>query len=273
MNGSWASPLPIPFEHSYALVTGEDVILRVGDTRRIYPLASVTKLLTSRAALVAVARGYCLLDEPAGPDSSTVRHLLAHTSGLPFESRTPIADPGVRRIYSNAGYEVLGEHIAACTGTPIGRWIEESVLEPLGMSSATVEGSVAHAGHGSVEDLILLAREFLRSCLLTEELATQAHQAQFPETAGVVPGYGRHTPCPWGLGPEIRGTKSPHWTAPTASPSVFGHFGVSGSFLWVDPERQTAAVFLGAEPFGAWHKENWSTLNAALASFVAGTPA
>ena len=35
--------------------------------------------------------------------------------------------------------------------------------------------------------------------------------------------------------PEIRGTKAPHWSAPWSSPETFGHFGRSGTLLWVDP--------------------------------------
>ena len=51
--------------------------------------ASVTKLVTALAALVAAEEGVIDLDEPAGPPGSTVRHLLAHASGLPFEAGAP----------------------------------------------------------------------------------------------------------------------------------------------------------------------------------------
>ncbi|WP_253954025.1 serine hydrolase [Schaalia sp. 19OD2882] len=248
---------------------GGEVLLRVGDTRAVHPLASVTKLIASWAVLVAVRRALVRLDTPAGPEGATVAHLLAHASGLPMDSEKPQVAPGVRRIYSNAGYEVLGRVVEDAVGAPVTRWIEESVLEPLGMSSSSVEGSPAHSGRGSVEDLLALAAELARPQLVGPELAARALTPQFPELAGVVPGYGRHTPCPWGLGPEIRGGKSPHWTAPTASPHTFGHFGVSGSFLWVDPERDMAGVFLGSEPFGPWHKENWARLNEALVTWGA----
>src|SRR5436305_9898867 len=95
-----------------AVMSGGDVAAQEGDAGRVFRWASVTKLVTALAVLVAAEEGTVDLDEPAGPEGSTVRHLLAHASGLPFEGATPIAEPGRRRIYSNAGYDVLGEHLA-----------------------------------------------------------------------------------------------------------------------------------------------------------------
>ena len=62
----------------------------------------LTKLLTGLATLVAVEEGTVDLDEPAGPPGSTLRHLLAHASGLPPDDGPPLMAPGRRRIYSNA---------------------------------------------------------------------------------------------------------------------------------------------------------------------------
>src|SRR5918911_2787916 len=74
--------------------------------------ASVTKLVTALAALVAAEEGTIDLDEPAGPEGSTVRHLLAHASGLPFDAGAPIGRGGRPRLYSNTGYAALGAHLA-----------------------------------------------------------------------------------------------------------------------------------------------------------------
>src|SRR5262252_4211537 len=76
-----------------------------GPTDAVLRVASVTKLLTTYATLIAVEEGIVALDEPAGPPGATVRHLLAHASGLPMESGPPMAKPGERRIYSNPGFE------------------------------------------------------------------------------------------------------------------------------------------------------------------------
>ena len=64
---------------------------------------------------------------------------------------------------------------------------------------------------------------------------------QFPGLVGVLPGFGRMDPNDWGLGFELRDAKSPHWTGARNSPRTFGHFGGSGTFLWVDPERAARA--------------------------------
>lgn len=76
----------------------------------------------------------------------------------------------------------------------------------------------------------------------------------------ILPGYGRQAPNPFGLGVEVRGNKSPHWTGKGNSPRTFGHFGQSGSFIWVDPVAGRQAVFLGAEPFGPVHRRTWPAL-------------
>ncbi|MFL5754759.1 MAG: serine hydrolase, partial [Chloroflexota bacterium] len=68
--------------------------------------ASVTKPLTAVAVLVAVDRGVLRLDEPAGPPGATVRHLLAHASGLAPDEPTAISPAERTRIYSNAGFDL-----------------------------------------------------------------------------------------------------------------------------------------------------------------------
>ena len=262
--------IDIPFEHALAVATADGVVHAQGDLGARFPLASVTKPIAAWSALVASDRGLLALDDPAGPPGATVRHLLAHASGLPLDKREPLCAPGKRRVYSNAGFDVLGDVLAEATGSPVGRWIEEAVFEPLGMASAEVPGSPARSGVASVEDLLALGRQMLSPTLIGRALSEEATTVQFPELAGVVPGYGRHVPCPWGLGVEIKGAKSPHWTAPSAPASTFGHFGVSGSFLWVDRESGVFGAFLGAEDFGPWHKEHWSPLNEELLALVIG---
>ena len=65
-----------------------------GETERVFRLASVTKLLTAYATLIAVEEGAVDWDTPAGPPGSTVRHLAAHASGLSFTEGKVQAKPG-----------------------------------------------------------------------------------------------------------------------------------------------------------------------------------
>jgi CubicO group peptidase (beta-lactamase class C family) len=260
---------PVPFEHSLAVLHRGRILHAEGDTARVLDLASVTKVLAARATLVAVDQGYLGLDDPMGPPGATLRHLMSHSSGLSQDSDVVLAAPGARRIYSNRGIEVMGRAVEAATATALDRWIEQTVLEPLGMVTADVPGSPAWSGRASVEDLMALAGELLHPVLVSPALDEEATKPVFPDLVGVVPGYGRQTPNPWGLGVEIRGHKHPHWTAPDASPWVFGHFGQSGSFLWVDRRLDAAAAFLGVEPFGPWHREHWSRLNQEILGLIA----
>ena len=191
---------------------------------------------------------------------ATVRHLLAHASGIAFDSDAVLAAPGTRRIYSNRGIEILGERLQEATATPLERWVETTVLEPLGMSSVLVPGSPAHSGEGTARDLAVFAGELAAPRLISASLAAEATSVVFPGLDGVLPGYGRQAPNDFGLGVEVRGHKRPHWTGRAGSPATFGHFGQSGSFIWVDPEARRQAVFLGERRFAAVHKDIWPDL-------------
>lgn len=229
-----------------------------------FALASVTKPLAAYAALIAVEEGAIELEEPAGPAGATVRHLLAHTSGLAFDEHRTMAGPGTRRIYSNAGFEVLGDHIAKATDIPFAEYLRQAVLEPLGMTSTDLPGSPAKDGVSTVEDLARFAAELQAPRLLSRETVDGATSVAFPGLTGVLPGYGHQRPNDWGLGFEIRGAKSPHWTGASSSPRTYGHFGQAGTFLWVDPEAGAACVALTDRAFGPWAVQAWPPLTDAV---------
>ena len=232
-----------------------------GDVDHVLRLASVTKVLTAMAVLVAVEEEVLALDEPAGPPGSTVRLLLCHASGLPFEGRAPIAAPGQRRIYGNSAYELLGSLLAERTGVPYADYVDEAVCRPLGMKATSVHGSPAADGRGSVADLLRLGQELLApGRVLDAQTVAEAARPQLPDLVGVLPGFGPQRPNPWGLGFEVHGAKSPHWMPAEASPATFGHFGQSGSFIWVDPEAGVACASLSDQPFDRWARTGWPRL-------------
>lgn len=232
-----------------------------GDLDGPYRLASVTKLLSTMAVLVAVEEGSVDLDEPAGPPGSTVRLLLCHASGLPFQGTTPIAEPGRRRVYGNPAFEALGVLVAERSGLPFGDYVMEAVCTPLAMGDTTWGRSPADGARSTVPDLLRLGAELLHpGRVIAPATLAEATTIQLPELRGVLPGIGRFNPNPWGLGFEIHGTKAPHWMPPTSSPRTFGHFGQSGSMLWVDPDAGVACCALAEEPFGDWAKEAWPAL-------------
>jgi len=253
---------PAPFAAAGVVREG-DVVETHGARDEVLRWASVTKLVTALAALVAAEEGVVDLDEAAGPEGSTVRHLLAHASGLPFEPGAPTGRPGQRRIYSNVGFETLAEQIAERAGMPFGEYLGAGVLQPLGMQ-AELRGSPAADLHGSLDDLLLLACELQRPTLIASETLAEATAVQFPGLAGVLPDFGRFEPNDWGLGFELRDEKSPHWTGAHNSPRTFGHFGGSGTFLWVDPDAGIALGVLTNLDFGSWAKEAWPRLSDAV---------
>lgn len=249
------------------VLRGRDVVAARGPLDEPFRLASVTKLLTAGAVLVAAEEGILDLDEPAGPPGATVRHLLAHTSGLPFESGgAPIGRPGQRRIYSNAGYDVLGDLLGQRAEMPFAEYLASAVLEPLGLGSTRLEGSPGAGAVGTLTDLLALGRELLAPRFVAPETFADAVSVQFPGLVGVIPGIGRFDPCDWGLGFEVRDGKSPHWTGSANSPRTFGHFGGSGTFVWVDPEADAALVCLTNLDFGPWALEAWPALSDAVLS-------
>jgi CubicO group peptidase (beta-lactamase class C family) len=242
------------------VVAPEGVLVVHGPVGHEFHWASVTKPATALATLVAAEEGIVDLDEPAGPPGSTVRHLLAHASGLPFHGETPIAEPGKRRIYSNTGFEQLAARVEAAAEMPFADYLRAAVFEPLA-TGAELRGSAGGDVHGSLDDALKLARELLRPTLIAPETLAEAATVQFPGLSGVIPGVGRFEPNDWGLGLELRDAKSPHWTGTRNSPRTFGHFGGSGTFLWVDPEVELACVALSDREFGDWALEAWPRLS------------
>ncbi len=254
-----------PVDSAAAAVVGRSgVIAGHGDLDKSFTLASVTKPLVARAAHIAIEEGAVELDTPAGPPGSTIRHLLAHASGVSMRSAEVLARPGQRRIYSNYGFELLARAVEAAADIEFASYLTEAVFEPLQMAKSTLVGGAETAGFGGVStvaDLAAFAAELLRPTLVSEQLHQEAVTVQFPGLDGVLPGFGVQRPNDWGLGFEIRDGKSPHWTGSANSPATFGHFGQSGTFLWVDPVADLALVVLTDRDFGEWTYPLWPAIS------------
>jgi CubicO group peptidase (beta-lactamase class C family) len=239
-------------------------LAQTGAVERRREWASVTKLVTALCVLRLVDAGTISLDEPAGPPGSTVRHLLAHASGLSFEGSDVLAQPGRRRIYSNAGFDLLGALVSERSGAPFAECAARSVFAPLAMSQSAIEGTPSAGGVGPLVDLLRFGRELLAPSLVSPATMSLATSVAFPGLDGVLPGFGRQNPNDWGLGFEIRDDKDPHWTGRNNSASTFGHFGQTGSFLWVDPVAGLACAALAGMPFDAWAIEAWPPFSDAV---------
>ncbi|SNU01448.1 CubicO group peptidase, beta-lactamase class C family [Ruaniaceae bacterium KH17] len=251
----------LDFDAAVVVVDPVDAVATYGDPTTVYDWASVTKLVVTYACLIAVDRGIVNSNDYVGEDGCTLRHVLSHSSGLPFDKGANLAMPGQKRIYSNRGIEVAAAHVERRVEKDFRAWLRETVTGPLGMDTAELVGSPAHGMRGSAVDLAEFGRAVLNGALLNPETFRQATHVVYPGLRGVLPGYGLQDPNDWGLGFEIRGNKEPHWTGHNNSPTTFGHFGWSGSFLWIDPEVHLAACFLGSKPFAEVHQEVWPDLS------------
>lgn len=248
-----------PVERAATAVVAADgtVLGTYGPQDEVFALASVTKLLTAYATLIAVEEGAIEWDDAAGPPGSTVRHLIAHASGLAFGAHEAVAPPGQRRLYSNAGFEELADAITDACGIEFADYLADAVLRPLGMSSTVLEGSPAADASSTCRDLAVFAAELQAPKLVAVETMAEATSVVFPGLSGVLPGLGYQAANDWGLGFELRDSKSPHWTGSLSSPRTFGHFGRAGTFLWVDPEARVSCVVLTDRIFGDWAKRVW----------------
>ncbi|KLO31985.1 serine hydrolase domain-containing protein [Mycobacterium haemophilum] len=259
---------PVPAAAA-AVVGPTGVLAAHGDTEQVFALASVTKPLVARAAQIAVEEGVVDLDTAAGPPGSTVRHLLAHASGLAMHSKYVMAPPGTRRMYSNYGFRVLAETVQRESGIEFGRYLTEAVFEPLAMAATKLEDGAWAAGFGAtstVADLAAFATDLLRPATVSAHMHADATSVQFPGLDGVLPGYGVQRPNDWGLGFEIKDSKSPHWTGTLNSARTYGHFGQSGGFIWADPEAELVLVVLTDRDFGEWALQLWPAISDAVLS-------
>jgi CubicO group peptidase (beta-lactamase class C family) len=145
---------------------------------------------------------------------------------------------------------------------PFSDYVREAVCEPLriGLDPRGDPGSGMHA---SLSDVLAVARELLVPAIVAEETLAELTSIQFPGLSGVLPDFGRFEPLDWGLGVQVN-TNPPSWMGMRASRTAFGHFGGSGTFVWVDPEVGVACAALTSREFGEWAKEAWPALSDAV---------
>ena len=235
-----------------------------GDIDQVFELASVTKLTTALGVMVAVEEGSVSLDQVVTDAGATVSDLLAHAGGMAPDSASQVSSPRTRRVYSTAAYDRLGEVVADSAGMIFADYLNEAVFEPLGMSATALNGSPGADATSTVRDLVALAVGWRHPTVVHESTLRAATSPVLPELGGVVPGFGRFEPNLWGLGPEIRGEKQPHWTGTRNSEDTHGHFGQAGTMMWTDPVAECTLIALTDEPFGSWAMSAWPALSDAV---------
>ena len=115
---------------------------------------------------------------------ATVRHLLAHASGLAADRLVQAVAPGTRRIYSNVGIEALADQVATAAGMPFPDYFREAVAEPLRLDATTTGARASRDGISTVADLARVVFELLAPTgLLHPTTLAAATSVQFPGLA------------------------------------------------------------------------------------------
>ncbi len=259
-----------PATAAAAVLSPAGVLATHGDLERPFALASVTKPLAALATLVAVEEGALALADAADEGlipGATVRHLLAHASGLAPERRLRSFPPATRRVYSNVGIDLVGELVSAAVDMPFADYLHEALCVPLGLRGTSLPGLPSRDGVSTVSDLTRVVSQVMSpSGLLDPSTLTDLRTVQYPGLRGVLPGFGAQDPNDWGLGFEIRGHKRPHWTGSANSAATYGHFGQRGTMFWIDPVAELALIALCDEPFSEWAIHDWPGLSDAVLS-------
>jgi CubicO group peptidase (beta-lactamase class C family) len=220
------------------------LVAGIGAAGHVFRLASISKPMTALATLIACEEGVVSLNDPVGQRGCTLRHLLAHAGGYPFDGDAPIALPERKRIYSNTGIELAATHVAAAADMPFANYLADAVFAPLGMATTELRGSPANQVHSTLADTVRFVAELMRPTLIAAETAEAMRSIHFPTLSGVVPGVGSFARNSWGLGVEVKGDKTAHWMGGLSSAATFGHFGGSGTMTWIDPATDVAVVAL-----------------------------
>ena len=188
--------------------------------------------------------------------------------------------PGTRVQYDNVGYGLLAAVVERRTKQGFADALRDLVLDPLGIEGylgsdpardvailADVRGSqrggelepfnsafwraLALPWAGLVTTAagaLALVHAFQDSPadFLRSETRAEATHNQTGDLAGGFVKPLLWSPCPWGLGPDLRGDKMPHWAPLEAGADSFGHSGASGCVVWAAPTAGVAWAILGA---------------------------
>lgn len=235
-------------------------VLEIGDLDAVRPWASVSKMAVSLAFGVESDWGTHSFAESLGPRGATLANLLSHSSGLGLEEGDPTVDVAAKRVYSNCAFDhavdaIVGESTAAT-------WLDNRLFRPFGMTATHLEGRPSSGVVGSTNDMARLAVAWLRPDGIARTTRNQMITPFLPLLDGIVPGFGRFSPCPWGLGPEVRGDKR-HWMGDWP-PASFGHFGQSGTMMLLNADERLGLVATSTEPFGPWAVKLWPEWTSAM---------
>jgi CubicO group peptidase (beta-lactamase class C family) len=221
----------------------------------------------------AQLRADCLVEPPQTAAITTVQYsnlayiilgaILEHVTGLSCADALtqivfrPLGIRGWLGYNPDVVHAIIGDIRGVHRGTEL-----ETFNSPFWRSLALPSGGLCTDAHGAMT----LVQAFLPSgSFLSDELSSAATTDQTHGLAGgfMKPLWWEHGT--WGLGPELRGHKTPHWVDASFPPHSFGHSGASGMIAWADPDNRLALAILGARAAdGGWLLRHGPTLTKAI---------
>jgi D-alanyl-D-alanine-carboxypeptidase/D-alanyl-D-alanine-endopeptidase len=297
------------------------------DANSLIRLCSISKVFTTDLLLRLVTDGKVTLADPLqryaspgklvplGTDGTeiTLRDLATHTSGLPREvsayprkaphftfpsytqrwawlpKQTLITPPGTAALYSNVGFDFLGDALATASGKPYAQLLHDRLLQPLGMWDTTLVPSfeqcarllrgtpdqgpctdtLASGASGGIYSTPTDMVKFLQYLLHIpgspaqppSALAVSLTPSQLKSIQGL-----SHAGDPTGIGLAWIQIGDP------ASPSVMlektgGGAGFT-TYIALSPSRQTGVFIAVTEGKGKWHIDPFREANNLLAELA-----
>lgn len=187
--------------------------------------------------------------------------------------------PRTRVVYGNVGYGLLALVVEKVTQGNFVDVLQTQVLRPLNIEGylgdepprPPLKISDVRSSHANTAYEPFNSRYYRALALPWSQLVTTAqgalklgrafagysqnflsdalrHDAIQNQTDDLPGGYGarfEYAHCAWGLGPDIKDDKKPHWTPMNASPRTFGHAGASGCVVWHDPDAKVSWGIFG----------------------------
>ena len=194
-----------------------------------------------------------------------MRHLLAHTAGYSMTSAKVISRAGYPSDLLQPRVPVLAEALERASGIEFDAYLAEAVFEPLGMADTVLDGGAPRrpaSGRRRRSPTLWLRRRPAAARDGVRADARRGHRpCSSPGCTGCCPVSvcnGRTTGA-WG---SRSGAASPRTgRARRTRPRTYGHFGQSGTFLWVDPVADLALVVLTDRKFEEWAYPLWPALS------------
>lgn len=246
--------------------------------RRYLPDAAAARPGITLRTLLSHTGG---LPQDLAPDSAPYAEGLTwRTLARACLETAPERPPRTRVLYSNVGYGLLAVVVERQTNLVYSDALESLVLKPLGVEGylgvepprLPIALDDVRSSHVStplepynsrfwralglpwgglittVDGALRLVRAFhgFPPEFLSPAVRAQAVRTQTDDLGGGYGGPFTYPRCPWGLGPDLRDAKQPHWAPVEASPDTFGHAGASGCVAWCDPSLDIAWAILGS---------------------------